>query len=73
LIALLSDLPSKKNKALQEPTKASAHVELEGSLDMTTSSFKTEQESTRSNCDLKGTRDALTFHWFQEPENWDDF
>jgi hypothetical protein len=21
---------------------------------------------------LKGTRDALTFNWFQEPENWDD-
>jgi len=39
---------------------------------MTTSSFNTEQESTSSNCDLKGTRDALTFHWFQEPEKWDD-
>jgi hypothetical protein len=47
-------------------------VEEKGSLDMTTRSFKTEQESTSSNCDLKGTRDALNFHWFQEPENWDD-
>jgi hypothetical protein len=72
LIALLSELPSNKNKALQEPTKASAQVELEGSFDMTTSSLQTEQESTSSNCDLKATRDALTFHWFQEPENWGD-
>jgi hypothetical protein len=72
LIALLSELPSKKDKALQEPTKASAQVEVEDSLDMTTSSFKTEQESTSSNCDFKGTRDALTLHWFQQPESWDD-
>jgi hypothetical protein len=71
LIALLTELPSKKNKPLQEPTKASAQVELEGSLVMTTSSFKTE-ESMSSNCDWKGTRDAQTFFWFQEPENWDD-
>ena len=56
LIALLSELPSNKNKALQEPTKASAQVELEGSFDMTTSSLETEQESTSSNCDLKATR-----------------
>ena len=32
LIALLSELPSKKNKALQEPTKASTQMELEGPL-----------------------------------------
>jgi len=66
LIAPLSELPSKNNKALQEPTKTCAEVELEGFLDMTTSSLKTEQESTSSNCDLKGTRDAQTFLWFQE-------
>jgi hypothetical protein len=71
LIALLSELPSKKNKPLQEATKASAQVELEGSFDMTTSCFKTE-ESTSSDCDWKRTRDAQTFFWFEEPENWDD-
>jgi len=57
---------------LQEPTKASAQVELEGSLEISTSSVKTEQESTSSNCDLKGTRDTQTFHWFHEPQNWDN-
>jgi len=72
LIVLLSELPSKKNKVLQEPTKASAQVELEGSLEISTSSVKTEQESTSSNCDLKGTRDTQTFHWFHEPQNWDN-
>jgi hypothetical protein len=72
MIALLSELLSKKNKALQKPTKASAQVELEGSLDITTSPFKTGQESTSSNCDLKGAWDAQTFHCFQESENWDD-
>jgi len=72
MIAPLSELPSKKNKMLQEPNKASTQVELEGSLDMTTIFFKTEQESTSSNCDVKGTRDAQTFHWFQKSENWDD-
>ena len=48
-IVHLFESPSKKKKVLQEPKKASAQVELEGcSLDMTTSSVKTEQESTSS-------------------------
>ena len=48
LIVHLFESPSKKKKVLQEPKKASAQVELEGSLDMTTSSVKTEHESTSS-------------------------
>ena len=35
LIALLSELPSKKDKGVEEPTKSFAEVELEGLLDTT--------------------------------------
>jgi hypothetical protein len=33
---------------------------------------KLEQESTSSNRDLEGLREAKTFRWFEETENWDD-
>jgi hypothetical protein len=61
LIAPPSELPSKKNKALSEPRKASAEVELQRSPGMTTSPLKVDQERTSLNLDLKGTREAQTF------------
>ena len=71
-VALPSQLTSTKNKRLKESTKASTEVELERSLDMTTSSLKAEQESKSPNRDLKGAREDQTFRWFEECANSDD-